>query len=320
LAIQNSKGVDVSAIIISLNSMHFLGDCIQSLYAAQWRDYSFEIIVVDNGSTDGSLEFLAARHPEITVVANGSNLGYCKAGNQGAEVSNGRYFLFLNDDILIVGDAIARLVEFMEAHPNAGMIGSRLLNADLTDQYSSGRSFTTPAAALFGRKSMLTRLFPNAYWARAYLLSDRMNETEPFEVDWLSAAAMMASRVAFEESGKLEESFYYFHEQIICARMKKSGYGIFLDPQSKIIHFEGVGSGVRTKRIRRKHIERFHQAAYRWYCLHSEIGRWNPIRIPIIFLLTIRAFSLIALESIKPEPKRIETESRAGRPEGGVPI
>jgi GT2 family glycosyltransferase len=306
--------VDVSAIVISLNSRRFLKDCLDTLQQGPWRNVTYEIIVADNGSTDGTLELLAADYPNVRVLAIGSNIGFCPAGNLAARQAAGRYLLFLNDDILVRDDAIARLVEWMDPHPEAGMIGSRLLNLDGTDQFSSGRTFPSPMNALFGRKSVLTRLFPNAPWARRYLLSDRVNSTEPYPVDWVSAAAMLVRREAFEKSGGLDEDFYYFHEMVICSRCRKAGYTVWLHPLSKIVHYEGAGSGVRTRRVRRKHIERFHRAAYRWYCLHHGLGRFHPLRYAAAAVLAARAAALIAADSLRPGP-------RAGdRPEGGVPI
>src|SRR4051812_21612422 len=106
---------DVSLIVISLNSRAFLRECLASVSAATWRGVSYEVVVVDNGSTDGTTEMLRREHPEVRLVANASNVGYCKAGNQGAAVAAGRHLLFLNDDILILDDAIAAIVEFADA-------------------------------------------------------------------------------------------------------------------------------------------------------------------------------------------------------------
>jgi GT2 family glycosyltransferase len=310
---------DVSLIAISLNSRHFLDECIRSIHSACWRDVTYEIIVVDNGSTDSTLAMLADRFPEVRVIANASNLGYCRAGNQGAEMAQGRYLLFLNDDTLIIDDAVATLVEWSDAN-GAAMIGSRLLNTDGTDQFSSGRAFTTPAAAVFGRKSVLTRLFPRAPWARRYLLSDRIDSTEPYEVDWLSAAAMMVSRDAFARAGGLAEDFYYFHEQVFCARVKHAGGRIYLHPQSRIIHHEGVGSGVRTRRVRRRHITAFHSAALRWFCLHHRLGPWHPVRFMAGAGLWLRAGLLVTLEMLKPEPAEARAQVELGRPDGGLAV
>jgi N-acetylglucosaminyl-diphospho-decaprenol L-rhamnosyltransferase len=309
--------VDVSAIVISLNSRRFLRDCLDSLVRAPWRDVSFEIIVADNGSTDGTLELLSESYPNVRVLAIGRNIGFCPAGNLAAREAAGRYFLFLNDDILIREDAVAKLVEWMDAHPDAGIIGSRLLNLDGTDQFSSGRTFPTPMNALFGRKSVLTRLFPGAPWARRYLLPDRIDSAAPYRVDWVSAAAMMVRREAFEQSGRLAEDFYYFHEMVICDRCQKAGYTVWLHPRSKIVHYEGAGSGVRTRRVRRKHIERFHRGAYRWYCLHHGLGPWSPLRYVAAAVLAARAAALILADALKPNSRHGGGDQR---PEGGVPI
>jgi GT2 family glycosyltransferase len=318
--VEQRMSVDVSAIIISLNSRRYLGDCVKSIKGAVWRGVTHEIIVVDNGSTDGSLELLAREHPDVRVVANHSNLGYCKAGNQGAQVAQGRYLLHLNDDILILDDALPKLVEWMDQHPEAAMIGSRLLNLDGTDQFSSGRSFTTPWAAIFGRKSVLTRLFPNSRFARDYLLSHKIDSPEPYEVDWLSAAAMMTRREPYFQVGGLAEDFYYFHEQVICARLQEAGWKNYLHPQSKIIHYEGAGSGVRTRKVRMRHIRSFHQAAHRWYCMHHGLVPANPLRWVSAALLACRGGALMLIEALRPEPDKNRSETDLGRPEGGVAL
>jgi N-acetylglucosaminyl-diphospho-decaprenol L-rhamnosyltransferase len=310
--------VAVSVIVISLNSRHFLSECIASLRAATWRDVTWELIVADNGSTDGTLEMLH-RDPDARVVANTTNVGYCKAANQGAEIAHGRHLLFLNDDTVILDDAIARIVEWADAS-GAGIVGSRLLNTDRTDQFSSGRRFTTPAAALFGRKSVLTRLLPRARWVRSYLMSEEITRMKPYEVDWLSAAAMMVRRDIFDLVGGLAEDFYYFHEQVFCARVKNAGYGIFLHPRSHIIHHEGAGSGVRTRSVRRRHIRAFHAAALKWFCLHHDLPPWHPMRLIATVGLTMRAWMLIALDLFTAEPPSAAEQLRTGRPEGGVAL
>lgn len=314
------KQPDITAVIISLNSKHYLRGCLDSMMGAEWRSVVCEYIVVDNGSTDGTVEMLREEYPTVRIIANPTNLGYCKAGNQGAEAANARYVIFLNDDILIIEDALPKLVEWMDENPKVGAIGSRLLNLDGTDQWSSGRNFPTPMNALFSRKSPLTRLFPNAPWAKHYFLTDRIDTAEPYKVDWLSAAALMVRKEAWAAVGGLAEDFYYFHELIFCDRLARAGWPSYLHPQSKIIHYEGAGSGVRTRRVRRRHIERFHKAAYVWFCAHHRVSQFNPIRLPLAAILAARASFLIVADSFKSERQDVIDQSKEGRPEGGVAI
>lgn len=313
------ESIDVSLIVISLNSKNYLRDCLDTILAAQWDDVQYEIVVTDNGSVDGTLEMLAEMYPQVKVMAHGTNLGFCRASNVAAIASSGRYVMFLNDDILILDDAIARLVEWMDLHPEVGAIGSRLLNIDGTDQLSSGRTWPTPMNSIFGRKSFLTRLFPNVRWARKYLLSNRSNEGEPYRVDWLSAAAMMVRRDAYEAAARLDETFYYFHELVFCRRLEKAGFSTYLHPRSKIKHYEGAGSGLRTLRVRRKHVIAFHQGAYRWYCGHSELSAYNPLRLIIAGVLLSRAVMLLLVEQGKEFTQR-ERRVPETRPEGGTAL
>lgn len=310
---------DISAVIISLNSRHFLEGCLNSLRDAQWDGYHYEAIVVDNGSTDGSQQMVTEQYPWVRLIANQTNAGFCAASNQGALAATGRYVLHLNDDILILGDALPRLIRLLDQDAAVGMAGSRLLNGDGTDQFSSGRTFPTPMNALFGRKSVLTKVFPRARWSRAYLLPEKMRGTEPFDVDWLSAAAMVTRRELYLELGGLPENFYYFVELVFCERVQKRGYRIVLDPLSKIIHFEGVGSGVRTRRVQRRHIIRFHVGAFRWYCLYRKWSVLNPIRYLTAAVLFLRAACLLIAAQIRPEKTELQ-QIEQGRPEGGVAI
>jgi GT2 family glycosyltransferase len=311
--------VDASLIVISLNSKNYLRGCIDSILASEWRNVTYEIVVTDNGSTDGTLEMLASEYPQVKVMAHGRNLGFCKASNLAAAASSGKYLMFLNDDIIVMDDAIARLVEWMEFHPKVGAIGSRLLNIDGTDQHSSGRTWPTPMNALFGRKSMLTRLFPRARWAKNYLLTEKTSDTAPYKVDWLSAAALMVGRDAYEAADRLDENFYYFHELIFCRRLERAGYASFLDPQSKIMHYEGAGSGLRTLRVRKKHVIAFHKGAYHWYCVHSELGHYNPVRVVIAGILALRAALLVGAEHLRSFTYR-EKQLGDVRPEGGTAL
>ena len=139
-------------------------------------------------------------------------------------------------------------------------------------------------------------------------------------MDWLSAAAMAVRRDVFENVGGLAEDYYYFHEQVFCARVLRAGGRIYLHPLSRIVHYEGAGSGHRTRRVRRRHITAFHRAALRWFCFHHDLGPFHPLRAVAAVALWTRAGLLVAIDAVKPERRAATTPLEAGRPEGGVAV
>src|SRR4051794_28004020 len=151
---------DIAVILIGLNASDYLRQAVQSLLAAEWRNCTYELIYVDNGSRDNTREMMT-EFPQVRTIFNNRNLGFCKAGNQGAAIADSRYLFFLNDDTIVLDDAVAMLKEFLDSTPGAGVAGSRLLYPDMSEQWS-GRRFATPINGIFGRRSLLSRLFPNA--------------------------------------------------------------------------------------------------------------------------------------------------------------
>jgi len=273
-------------------------------------DRTHEIIYVDNGSTDDSVLMVQTKFPGVKVIANDRNRGFCEAANQGAAIADSRYYFFLNDDTIVLEDAIPLLIEVLEAVPTAGMIGSRLLNPDLTDQWS-GRRFPSAGNALFGRRSVLSRFFPNVKVLADYLYKSQLKQGSPFEVDWISAAALMIRRESFERVGGFAEDYYYFHELLICKRLTERGQKVMLHPGSRIIHYEGVGSGTRTYTIKKKHIINFHIGAYRWYCEHYNLHLLNPRRWACAVAVSIRAAALIAAARLRDAFRRSATSIAA---------
>lgn len=269
--------VDVSVVLVGLNACRFIVDCIESLHAAQWPDCRYEVIYVDNGSKDDSMAQVGTRFPDVRLIANPDNRGYCPAANQGARIARGDYLYFLNDDTLIESDAIARALRTLKAHPHAGVVGSRLLNLDRSDQWS-GRRFPTIWSGILGRRSWLAKHFPNAAPLADYLCQKEVAAGEPFEADWVSAAALLVSVRDFWAVGGFAEDYYYWHEAVFCDRMRDAGRKVLLDPQSKIVHYEGKGSGKRNYPVLRWHILNFHRGAYRCFCEHYRVHRLNPLR------------------------------------------
>lgn len=283
---------DVAIVIVGWNACRYVRDCIASLYKARWNNVSFEIIYVDNGSHDGSVEMVRSQFPDVRTIANERNLGYCPAANQGAGIASSRYLFFLNDDTIVEPDAVRILVEFMEARPHGGVVGARLLNADLTDQWS-GRRFPSALNGIFGRRSRLSRLLPNIKVLSDYLYRDLVGKGKPFEADWVSAAALLVDKDTFAAVRGFAEDYYYWHEAVFCDRVRRLGKPIFLVPGSRIIHFEGNGSGSRPYAVKRWHIIDFHRGAYRCYCEHYGCSVLNPSRWLTGAALAARASTLL---------------------------
>ncbi len=300
---ETSDLLDVAVVLVGLNAREYIRGCLNSLVAAEWRERTYEIIYVDNGSSDGTLDMLK-EFPFVKVIINAKNLGFCRAANQGAEIANAKYLFFLNDDTIILEDAVARLVDFMETDPSVGIVGSRLFYSDMTEQWS-GRRFPSLANAVLGRCTFLTRLFPNAPPVVKYLCKNELSGDKPFQVDWVSAAAMMIRRTSFDAIRGFAEDYYYWHEPVFCDRLSRLGQKTYLHPLSKIIHFEGKGSGPRPFPVRKFHILNFHEGAYRCYCEHYGLSRWHPGRWFACTALKTRAFLLLSVAWLSDRWRRL---------------
>lgn len=285
---------DVAVILVGLNANAFVKQCIETVEKADWSRHTCEIVYVDNGSKDGSVEMVRSCFPGVRVIANDSNLGYCKAANQGARIADARHFYFLNDDTIVYTDALPVVIDFLDSHPGIGVVGSRLLNLDLTDQWS-GRRFPSVWNGILGRRSWLSKLFPNARALTDYLYRDEVAAGVPFEADWVSAAALLVDRDTFARVGMFAEDYYYWHEAVFCDRVRRAGRKVYLHPGSKIIHYEGKGSGARPYPVQRWHILDFHRGAYRCAVEHYNLGRFNPARWLTAAALATRAMVLLAV-------------------------
>lgn len=289
----DTAAVDISVVLVGLNACKYILECIASLRAAQWPHCRYEVIYVDNGSKDDSVAQVRSRYPDVAVIANATNTGYCPAANQGARIARGAYLYFLNDDTIVLDDAIARSMRTLQARPDAGVVGSRLLNLDRSDQWS-GRRFPSVWSAFLGRRSWLTRWLPDAGPVVDYLCKQEVAKGEPFEADWVSAAAMIVSVRDFWSVKGFASDYYYWHEAVFCDRMRGVGRKVLLDPQSQIVHYEGKGSGKRTYPVLKWHILDFHRGAFRCFCEHYGLSRLNPVRWAVGAGLATRAALLLA--------------------------
>jgi hypothetical protein len=293
---EESTRKDIAVMLVGLNTRDYVKNCLESLARTDWCGYTHEIIYVDNGSADDSVELVRGEFPEVKVIANLENLGFCKAANQAAALANSRYHLQLNNDTLVYPDSAPLLAEFFDRTPDAAVAGARLLNPDLSDQWSA-RRFPSWVHAFFGRRSALSRWFPQAKPVREYLYKDQLRGEKPFQVDWVPTPCMLIREEVFQRVGGMPEDFYYWHEAVFCDRVRqdggRDGGKVYVVPRSKVIHFEGKGGGARPYRVRRWHIKDFHRGAYRFYCERYHPGTLNPARWFIAAGLALRALALL---------------------------
>lgn len=222
--------VDMSVVLVCWNNKAYLAPCLKSLYEGGLKS-SFDVVVVDNGSTDGSQQMLAEKYPDVKLIQNEGNLGLGKASNQGIEVTNGRHVLLLNNDTLVNGSALDLLVEYLDAHSEAGAAAGKLLNPD-----GSFQSGFAPFSTLLEEFLIVTHI-GEMIWS-GYPSHGDSNEIKT--TGWMSSACLLVRRAALDQIGLLDESYFiYGDETDLQYRLNKAGWKVFFLPESTIIHFGG---------------------------------------------------------------------------------
>ena len=220
----------LSIVLVCWNNKAYMDPCLKSLYDSGMKN-TFDVIVVDNGSTDGSQQMLAEKYSKVKVIQNAENVGLGKASNQGIEATNGTYILLLNNDTIVNGSSFDAMVDFLDQNPKVGAVGGKLLNSDGTIQ-ACYNCFSTLKDEFFVA-TRLGELIRPGYPAI-------MNAEEITSVDWLGSACLMLRRSALDEVGLLDEEYFiYGDEADLQYRLKKAGWHIYYLPQATTIHFGG---------------------------------------------------------------------------------
>jgi GT2 family glycosyltransferase len=260
---------EVSVIIVSYNTRELLRECIESILCEQGDGLGVEVIVVDNASADGSAAMVAERFPQVRLIANPDNRGFGAACNQGLEVAQGRYALILNADIRAQPGALQRLVEFMDAHPDAAICGGQLRYPDGRIQPSCARDLTL--WWVFCEQSMLAKLFPRTrlfggYWRTHWDLRTTI------ETEQVMGACMMLRRPfpRFDE-----DYFLYCEDTDLCYRVRQAGGKIYYVHDAVFVHHLGAsGEPQRAQMViyyncgKERYFRKFHGA---W---QARVCRW----------------------------------------------
>jgi len=239
--------MDLSVILVHYRSPHALFECLRTL-GPELAPLAHEIVVIDNASRDDTPRALAARAPQVAVLANAENVGYARAVNQGIAATSGEHVLVMNPDCEVKPGAIRALLDYLRAHPRVAIAGPRIENPDGSLEYSA-RAFPDHLTFLFNRYSLLTRAFPNNRWSRRYLMTD-WDHASAREVDWLSGACLMVRRAAIAAVGGMDEAFFMFNEDVDwCRRMRLAGWSNAYVPRAVIMHHVGASKGRVAPRV-----------------------------------------------------------------------
>ncbi len=228
--------MDVSIIIVNWNTKKLLRDCLASVYE-QAGDVDYEVIVIDNASTDGSAEMVKRDFQRAVLIENRENRGFAAANNQGMIVAKGRYVLLLNSDTVVLDSAIAGTVRFADEHPQAAVVGCQVLNPDGTLQPTC---FMFPSVLnMLLSATYLYKLFPKS----RFFGRERMtwwDRTDVRQVDVVTGCFMLVRREAIDRVGMMDERFFMYAEETDwCYRFRKNGWEVLYAPVGRIIHFGG---------------------------------------------------------------------------------
>lgn len=228
--------LDLSIIIVSFNTKKLTEDCLTSVMRSlKDAKLTWEIILIDNVSTDGTREMLKKKFPMVRTVLNDENVGFGKGNNQGIRMSRGEYILLLNSDTIVLNNSIVKLVSYGRQHPNA-FIGPKLLNPDRSPQSSCGPFFSLPV------------VFASLFLKGDYIGLTRWSPTRARKVDWVSGACILAPKKLFMQDLLFDENIFMYMEEIdLLMRARKKGYPTYFYPRSLIVHLGAASSTNKRK-------------------------------------------------------------------------
>lgn len=239
--------MDLSIVIVSYKTKDVLKNCLLSIKDNVSKKITYEIIVSDNGSNDGTTQMISDlrfKTSDLMLIENGENLGFSKANNAGVKASKGRYILFLNPDTVIQKDTLEEMVGFMDKTKDAGAATCEVLLPSGNIDDSCHRGFPTPWNS-FCHFSGLAKVFPKTKIFGGYNLSF-LDMTKTHEIDALAGSFMIVRREAGEQAGWWDEDYFFYGEDLdFCYMLKQKGWKVYYVPGVSILHLKGVSGGIK---------------------------------------------------------------------------
>jgi N-acetylglucosaminyl-diphospho-decaprenol L-rhamnosyltransferase len=266
---------DVSVVVVTWNALPWLEQCLESV---RGRD----VVVVDNGSSDDTVAFVRERYPDVRVIEQG-NKGMGGGNNAGMRATDGRYYFLLNSDAWVVGDGLDRLVEFAEAHPEAAVVGPKLMNPDGTLQRSARGEPTLWRLAT--EYFFIRKLAPRSRVLNPLYRGDFAHDHAE-EVDWLYGPALLVRREAADAVGLFDEDFFMFSEEVDwMTRFRRAGWKVLFFPGTEVVHVGGASHGGRM------YVENL-RSHLRWFAKHRGMKEAERARKLLLWSLRARALVL----------------------------
>lgn len=231
--------MDLSIVIVNWNTREMLRECLDSLFN-NIKGLDYEVIVVDNGSTDGSTQMVVEQFPDVRVIENRENVGFARANNQGISLSSGKYILLLNSDAFIQDDSIQKMLAVLEANPRVAIAGAKLVYPDGSPQVSHGPlpTLTIECLRLFGLDKILE-------------IGQSADHFEEFiETGTVEGACFLTRRQALDQIGVMDEGYFFFSEEVdLCYRAHLHGWKVVFVPGTRVVHVRGGSTGVVPRRV-----------------------------------------------------------------------
>ncbi len=291
---------EVTAVVVAYNSGAALLECLRSLDLASVA----EIVLVDNGSSDGSIEGALDVVPRSRLVEPPTNLGFGGGVNAGVASSSGDFVLVCNSDLLVTGEAIDVLVDRMETDERAAVVGPQLVDTSGTPQVSA-RAF--PTIRRSSVQAFAGVLAPGGRSARCYAAENRERARGGGEVDWVTGACFLVRRAAFEEIGGFDSSYFMYVEEVdLCWRLEQAGWRVLHEPRASVVHIGGVSASKRPfSMVVSQHLSlwRFARSSA------SEGDRWM---LPLVAIGLLARLSLVLVREVIRAARR-EVSDPSGR-------